>query len=161
MYRVILVLIAIVILGSYLYFSKPDAVVINEKGRIEGLVNKVRALVQRNKFWKLQLKMASEILNKDLEPHLPSSNDMQELYRKMREAQRALDNKMKPLYTPEEQQAKNLRIQADSIDRASKWKKVDEADEAVRLKEIEKFKVIIPIIESKLHFVKPQPVPTQ
>jgi hypothetical protein len=150
MYRAILGLIIIIILGTYLYFSRPDTVVINEKGRVEGLVNKARALVQQNKFWKLQLKMASGILSKDLEPHLPSSADMQELYRKMREAEKALDDKMQPLYTPEELQANKLRIQADSIDRASKWRKVDEADEAIRLKEIEKFKIIIPIIEGKI-----------
>ncbi len=159
MYRIVLIFIVVVILGTYFYFSKPHAVVVNEKGRVEGLVNKARALVQQNKFWKLQLKIASEILNKDLEPHLPSSNDMQVLYRKMREAENALDEKMKPFYTTEELQAKRLRIQADSIDRASKWSKVDEADEAVRLKEIEKFRIIIPIIEGKLPKAKPQPAP--
>jgi formyltetrahydrofolate synthetase len=103
--------------------------------------------------------MATDIYNKDLEPHLPSSNDIQELYRKMREAEKALDEKMKPLYTPDEQMANNLRIQADSIYRAGKWRLIDEADEAVRLKEIEKFKIIIPIIEGKLPKAKPQPVP--
>jgi hypothetical protein len=159
MYRITLSLIAIIILGSYLYFSKPNEVVIDEKGKVEGLVNKARALIQRDKFWKLQLKMANEIYNKDIEPHLASSNDMQELYRKMREVEKALDEKMRPLYTLEEQAGNNLRIQADSIVRAGKWRQVNEVDEAVRLKEIEKFKVIIPIIESKLHIVKPQPVP--
>jgi hypothetical protein len=160
MFRVTLVLIIIIILGGYLYFSRPDTVVINEKGKVEGLVNKVRALVQRNKFWKLQLKMASEILNKDLAPHLPSSADMQELYRKMREAERALDDKMKPLYTSGELLANRLRIQADSIDRASKWSKVDEADEAERTKEIEKYKIIIPLIEGRIHSGKPPAKPT-
>lgn len=160
MYRITLGIIVLVILGSYLFFSKPDGVVITEKGKVEGLVNQARALVQRNKFWKHQLKMASDILNKDLEPHLPSSHDMQELYSKMRETERALDDKMKPLYTPEEQQAKSLRIQADSIDRASKWKKVNEADEAMRLKEIEKFRIIIPVIEERIHSAKPLPKPT-
>jgi hypothetical protein len=159
MYRVVLLFIVVVILGTYLYFSKPDGVVINEKGRVEGLVNKGRALVQQGKFWKRQLRMATEIYNKDIEPHLPSSNDMQVLYNKMREAEKALDEKMKPLYTEEEIQANSLRIQADSLDRASKWRKVDEADEAVRLKEIEKFKKIIPIIEGKIHKAPPQPVP--
>jgi hypothetical protein len=159
MYRVVLIFIVVVILGSYLYFSKPGGVAINEKGRVEGLVNKGRALVQQDKFWKRQLRLATEIYNKDIEPHLPSSNDMQELYRKMREAEKVLDEKMKPLYTEEEILANSLRIQADSIDRASKWRKVDEADEAVRQKEIEKFRKIIPIIERKLHKPNPQPVP--
>lgn len=154
-----LIFIVVVILGSYLYFSKPDGVVINEKGRAEGIVNKGRALVQQDKFWKRQFRLATDIYNKDIEPRLPSSNDMQMLYRKMREAEKALDEKMKPLYTEEEILANSLRIQADSIDRASKWRKVDEADEAVRLKEIEKFRKIIPIIEGKIHKTNPQPVP--
>ncbi len=160
MYRAVLIFIVVVILGSYLYFSKPDGVVINEKGRVEGIVNKGRALVQRDKFWKRQLQLATDIYNKDIEPHLPSSNDMQVLYQKMREAEKALDEKMKSLFTEEEIQARNLRIQADSIERASKWKKVDEADEAVRQKEIEKFRKILPLIEGKIHKTNPQAVPT-
>jgi hypothetical protein len=160
MYRVVLIFIVVVILGSYLYFSKPEGVVINEKGRAEGFVNKGRALVQQDKFWKRQLKLATEIYNKDIESHLPSSNDMQVLYSKMREVEKALDEKMRPLYTEDEILANCLRIQADSIVRASKWKKVDEADEAVRQKEIEKFKKIIPLIEGKIHKPNPQPVPT-
>jgi hypothetical protein len=161
MYRLVLIFIVLVTLGGYLYFSKPEGVVLNEKGKVEGLVNKGRALVQGNKFWKRQLTIATGIYDKDLEPHLPSSNDMQTLYNKMREYEKALDEKMKPLFTPEEQLANSLRIQADSIYRAGKWRIIDEADEAVRLKEINRFKLIIPIIRKKLNIKESVTEPVQ
>jgi hypothetical protein len=157
MYKITLIFLALLILCGYIYFSNPGAVVINEKGRVEGLVNKARSLIQRDRFWKLQLKMANEINSRDLAPQLPSSAEMQELYRKFREVETALDDKMKPLYTREEQIAQSLRIKADSIERTGKWRLIDDAAETLRVKEAEKFKIIIPIIEAKLHIVKPQP----
>lgn len=155
MYKITLILVVIIILCGYLYFSEPDTVVINEKGKIEGLVNKARVLLQREKFWKFQLQMANERYNKSLAPHLPSTSEMQELYQKLREDEKALDDKMKELYTLEEQMARSFRIKADSIERAGKWRLVDEKDETIRLNEIEKFKIVIPIIETKLHIAKP------
>jgi hypothetical protein len=155
MYRLTLIVLVIIILGGYLYFSKPDTVVINESGKIEGLTNKARALIQRNKFWRFQLKMANERYNKSLEPHMTSTSDMRELYQRLRDDEKALDGVMKELYTPEEQMARSLRIKADSLEREGKWRLVDENDEKIRMNEIEKFKIIIPIIESKLNIPKP------
>lgn len=157
MYKATVILLVTLILCGYVYFSNPDSVVINEKGKVVGFVNKARQLIQRDRFWKLQLKMANEINSKNLAPQLPSSAEMQTLYRKLREDEKALDDKMKPLYTPEEQIAKMLRIKADSIERAGKWRLIDDAAETLRMKEAEKFKIIIPIIEAKLHIVKLQP----
>src|SRR5450759_4310015 len=99
MYKATVIIIAIIIFCGYLYFSKPDTVVINEKGNCEGLINKARAFLQGDKFWKLQLKMANEIYGKSLAPHLPSSSEMQELYHKLLEDEKALNGKMKGLYT--------------------------------------------------------------
>jgi hypothetical protein len=151
----IFIVIVILILGGYLFISNPDKVVVNEAGKVEGLMNKARALLQRDRFWYLQLRLATEELNKNLAPQLPSSSEMQDLYKKMREAQAALDEKMKPLYTPAEQEANLLRIKADSIERSGKWRAIDDAAEAARAKESEKIKIIIPVIEAKLHIVKP------
>jgi hypothetical protein len=150
MRKAIMILSAIIILCGYIYFSKPDKIVINEKGRIEGLVNKARALLQRDHFWELQLKMARELYNISIAPHLPSSSEMQALYHKLREDENALNDKMKELYTSEERLANLYRIKADSIERASKWRLADEADETLRLKKTEEYKTIISIIKAKL-----------
>jgi hypothetical protein len=155
MYKAIFVLSVLIILGGYLYFSNPDAVVISEKGKVEGVINKARAMVQGDRFWKLQLKRATELYNKSIEPHPSSTAEMEELYRKLREDEMALDDKMKDLYTPEEKLAVLYRIKADSIERAGKWRLVNEADNSSRLKDAEKYNVIIPIIEAKLHAANP------
>ena len=95
----ILIVIALLVFGGYAFISNPEKVVINESGKVEGLMNKARALIQRERFWHLQLKMATEEFDKVTAPRLPSSAEMQELYKKLREDQAALDEKMKP-YTP-------------------------------------------------------------
>jgi hypothetical protein len=159
MYKAVVIFIALLILCGYIYFSKPDKVVLNEKGNVEGIVNKARALIQGDKFWKYQLTLANELYIKNNTPQLPSSAEMQSLYRKVREDQRLLDEKMKVLYTTEEETAKTLRMKADSIELVGKWRSIDDAAEAARMQEVQKFKIIIPIIENKLHISKPQSAP--
>jgi hypothetical protein len=155
MYKAIVILLAVIIFSGYIYLSKPDGVVINEKGKIEGPFNKIRALVQRDNFWELQLKMANELYNISIQPHLPSSSEMKALYHKFREDEKTLNDKMKELYTPEERLANSYRIKADSIERAAKWRLADEKDEALSLKDSEKYKTIISIIEAKINKAKP------
>jgi hypothetical protein len=159
MYKAIIIFLALLILCGYIYISKPEKVVLNEKGNIEGLVNKARAILQGEKFWKYQLTMANELYIKNNTPQLPSSAEMQSLYRKVREDERLLDEKMRVLYTAEEQTAKMLRMKADSIELVGKWRSIDDAAEAAKMQEVQKFKIIIPIIEGKLHISKPQPAP--
>jgi hypothetical protein len=148
-----------VIFCAYLFISKPDTVVVNEKGTAEGVINKARAIIQGDRFWKYQLKIATELYNKEYKPQLPSSAEMQALYGKIREDQRLLDEKMKVLFTPEEQLAKNLRMKADSIEVTSKWRSIDDAAETARIHEMERSRIIIPVLEKKLHIVKPQSEP--
>jgi hypothetical protein len=156
MYRTIsLLAIIICVLVGYVYFSKPNTIVINEQGRIEGIINKTRAVIQGEIFWKNQLDLANKKYNEMLSPHLPSSAKMQEMYRKLYNDEKALNDTMKVLYTPEEQIAKSLRIQADSIEIAGKWRILDEKNELAITNEINKYKIIIPIIEAKLHIKKP------
>jgi hypothetical protein len=150
-----LIIIAVLVVGSYIYVSKPDGVVVSEQGNVEGVVNKARAWMQGKRFWKLQLKLATAKYNESIAPHLPSSAEMQELYRKLRKDQDALNEKMKPLYTPEEQEANQLRIKADSIEMAGKWRSLDTAAVAVRTRDTEKYKILIPVIEARLHTGKP------
>jgi len=157
MRRAGVLLTVVILLAGYLYISGPGKVVVNEKGRVPGLVNKGRALVQGNHFWERQLKIATEIYNSDTAPHLPSSSEMQALYHKFREEENALNEKMKDLYTPEEKMAMMYRIKADSISRAGKWRISDEAAESVRVKDADKYKSLIPVIERKIHKGKTDP----
>lgn len=155
MRKIILILTVLLIFGGYLYISRQNKLVISAKGKIEGLANKGRALVQRNIFWENQLKIATELYNKSAAPHPPSSSEMQALYRKYRQAEDSLNNKMKDLYTPEEWIAENYRIKADSVLRAAKWRKGDKETEAMRLKETGTYKAIVTAIEKKLKKGKP------
>jgi len=156
MYKVTVIIIVIIILIGYIYFSKPDEVVINEKGKVEGLVNKGRVFLQGDKFWELQLKLANDMYSKCLVPQVPSSSEMQKLYHKLSEDEKVLNEKMKPLYTPEEQMANLFRMRADSLERAGKWRLIDDAAIEITTKNAEKFKILIPIIESKLKSTKQQ-----
>jgi hypothetical protein len=157
MYKLtVFILIVLIILSGYLYLSVPERVVVNEKGRVEGLMNKGRALVQGDKFWESQLKLANDRYRKSLEPQVPSSSEMQKLYHKLAEDENALNEKMKALYSPEEQMANTFRMKADSLERAGKWRLIDEAQVKANNLESEKFKIIIPIIESKLKIKKQQ-----
>ena len=145
--------IALVILGllaGYFYTSRQRKLVINDKGKIEGLGNRCRALVQRNNFWEGQLKLASDLYNKSIEPHKPSSADIQELYKKYRQAEDALNERMNDLYTPDERLAEKYRIKADSVLRAAKWRLGDEETEAARMKETASYKAIVEAIEKRI-----------
>jgi hypothetical protein len=94
--------------------------------------------------------MANDLYAKSIAPHLSSSSEMQTLYYKLIEDEKALNEKMKALYTPEEQIAIMLRMKADSIERSGKWRLVDDAAVAETMKEADKFKRLIPLIESKI-----------
>lgn len=158
MARAKLILIVIICLCSYLYFSNPDTVVINEKGKVDGLVNKARAVLQCEKFWRYQLNRANEKHEKRLSSLSLISDEMQEMReieKGLPEIEKILDDKMKELYTPEQQMAESLRRKADSIESAGTWRLVDEMLEKKRLKEIEDTKIIIPIIEAKRNVAKP------
>jgi hypothetical protein len=154
MNRIVVVIIILLIILGYFYFSRPDEIAVTDKGRAEGIINKTRALLQGKKFWKYQLELADEAFVKNQAPQLPSSAEMQELYKRMRDAQRALDEMMKTLFSREESMAIRLRTEADSLERAAKWRQIDDVAEAARMKEQEKLKTIIPLIEKKLNITK-------
>jgi len=159
MYKAIAVLVVLLVLCGYIFISRPDSVVIDEKGSVVGILNKSRAMLQGERFWKYQLDLANELYNKNNTPQLPSSAEMQSLYRKVREDQLQLDEKMKVLFTQEEQLARSLRAKADSLELSAKWRSIDDAAEIARVSEMRKLKIIIPIIENKLHITKPADVP--
>jgi hypothetical protein len=151
--RIILALI-LVAFAAYLYFSKPGELVVDEAGKIEGMNNNLRRLIQGKKFWRNQHTIAVGLYNESLIPHPPTSEELKELYQKMREDQNKLDKRMESLYSHDEQLANYLRTQADSLDRAAKWKLLDAADEKKRVMETEKAKNLVLVIESKLRIGK-------
>jgi hypothetical protein len=154
----VFIVIVLVIFAGYLYFSKPGDVIIDETGKADGLMNRARAAIQGEKFWRYQLKLASEQYYSSLQPYTPSSTELIALYQKMREDLRALDEKMKTLYTPEELIANSFRVKADSIERAAKWRVLDADEEKTRIIETEKIKKIVEAIEAKLNIDKSQSV---
>ncbi|HUX95069.1 MAG TPA: hypothetical protein VMV47_04990 [Bacteroidales bacterium] len=159
MFRAKLILVVIIIISSYVYFSKPDKIVINEKGKIEGLVNKARAILQCDKFWTLQFNMANEKYQRSLSPSESLSNIMQETERKFEEINKSVYDIEKKIYTPEKQIAESLRREADRIENEGNWRMIDEMSEKNRLQTIEECKRIIPIIELRLNAAKPSYTP--
>jgi hypothetical protein len=157
MYKAVAAAVVLLVLCGYLFISRPDKIVINEKGNVAGILNKSRAFIQGDRFWKDQLKLATDFYNKNNSPRLPSSAEMQALYSKVRENQLLLDEKMKVLFTSEEQLARNLREKADSLELSEKWRSIDDAAEVARVSELEKVRIIIPLIELRLHITKPAP----
>jgi hypothetical protein len=159
-YKITIILLAIIIFCGYIYFSKPEKVVINEDGECDGFVNKARAFLQGDRFWKLQLKLANDIYSKSIAPQIPPSSEMQELYIKLMQDEKALNEKMRGLYSPNEQMANMLRMKADSLERSGKWHLIDDAAVAETMKEAGKIKILIPLIEAKLKGSKPMIKPT-
>jgi hypothetical protein len=157
MRKTTLIAVVILILLGWIFFSNPGSVALNEKGKAEGIVNGLRSALQGKRFWKHQYEIASRRFAEINIPAKPSSAGIQELYRKYREAENELDQLMKPLYSPAEQLAQTLRIKADSLDRAAKWNVIDDAAEAARRAELEKLKVVIPILELKLGITPSHP----
>ena len=153
--RIILAFI-LVAFAAYLYFSRPGELVVDEAGKIEGMNNNLRRVIQGKKFCRDQHKKAMVMYNESIVPHPPTSDELKELYQKMRDAQMKLNTRMESLYTHDEQLANYLRIQADSLDRTAKWKMLDAADEKKRVMETEKAKNIVLVIESKLRIGKEQ-----
>ncbi len=155
MYRITIIVIILGLIFCYFFFTKPDIVVVTEKGKVTGVINKGRALVQGKKFWQQQLDLANAFYNESLKPHPPTSTELRDLYARMREYEKELDDRMQTLYTPEEKLAMSLRVKADSIERDSKWRSLDEADETTRLKNTSTIKSILAAIASKLESYKP------
>ena len=150
MFKAKFILVVIIILCSYGYFSNPDGIAITKEGKVDGLINNGRAILQSDKFWKLQLERVNEKYNKNLTPGESMTSKMQENDQNLREYYKEVDDNSKGQYTPEEVMANSLRRKADSIEKAGNYRERDEWSEKSRLETIEDCKIIIPLIETKL-----------
>ena len=81
----------LIIFCGFFYFSNPEGIVINEKGRIEGVGNKLRALFQGRMFWDLQYTLATITLRKINEPGESFSSRMQGLDKNFKEMRDSID----------------------------------------------------------------------
>jgi len=147
-------LVVIIILCSYLYFSKPDGIAITKEGKVDGLTNTGRAILQSGKFWKLQLERVNEKYNKCLSPGESMSSMMQDIDQILSDVQKDADDNSKGIFTTEEVIANSLRRKADSIEKVVNYRETDEWNETNRLTALEKYQIIIPIIETRLRNAK-------
>lgn len=117
-----IIIAALALAMAYVGFSSPGKVVLDERGRIKGLMNEAREVLQGRNFWKDQARFVQKELDWELgEPARKAkferevqqldaevNRDMRELYQKSPE--------MRP--TPAERQAEALRDRADAIEMA-------------------------------------------
>lgn len=148
MFKAKFIIAVIIILCSYLYFTNPDS--ITREGKVEGLCNIGRSILQGDRFWKLQLKGAKEKYNKSLSPGESMSSRMQDIDQIMSEVHKDTDDNSNGTYTPEKVMATSLRRKADSIEKVVNYREIDEWTEKVRLKTIKDWEMKITIIEAKL-----------
>jgi len=149
------ILVVIIILVGYIYFTNPDGIVINEKNKVEGLFNKGRAIVQKSKFWNLQFERVNQKYKENIFPSESMASQMKEIDQNINNIDKELDTNTKEFYTSEEQTAQSLRREADRIEKQGTYREIDEIVESSRLEELEKCKILISIIESRLLNAKP------
>lgn len=141
----------ILILGaSYAAFSSPKKVVVDERGKISGVVNEVRHSIQGRRFWERQ----SILVQKELDWQLgePARNAASE--KEIQEMKAELERDMRDFYTqypdaapsPAQRQADFLREQADALEEAEFAREM----EAYRTKRIAELRIIQQNIALKL-----------
>src|SRR5690606_12603389 len=85
---------AIAVVFLFLYFSSPGKVVVDEQGKVRGLINNARSWVQGASFWEDQLLA----VNSELDWYLKEPRRQAELNREMENMSREFDRSMEELY---------------------------------------------------------------
>lgn len=138
--------IAIAVVFLFLYFSSPGKVVVDEQGKVSGLINNARSLVQGPSFWEDQLLE----VNSELDWHLKEPQRQAELQRELENMSREFDRSMEEFYreypdmepSAAERQAEALRERADQIEQDE----LDRQLERLRLERIAELRNILPLI---------------
>lgn len=113
---------ALALAMAYVGFSSPGKVVIDERGRIKGITNEVREVLQGGSFWKDQ----ARLVQKELDWELGEPARKAKFEREIRQLDAELDRDMRETFhkfpemrpTPAELQAEALRDRADAIEMA-------------------------------------------
>jgi len=143
-----LMVILIVVL-HYLYFSSPGRVVVNKNGKIYGLANNARAALQGKKFWKDQLyEVRQEIEWEEFGILRKAAND-----RTLEKIGRDTNREMEKYYrrypqirsSKAERQAEAMRGRFDHL----KWIRFNPIFEDMRQKRFQELDMILPVVQSK------------
>jgi len=137
---------AAILLFAYLFFSTPGEVIVEGTGRIDGLANKAREILQGTRFWGNQLQEVESAISWQLS----SPERQKEFESSLREVDRYLEEfhkqfpQLRP--TPEERQIQALRDRADELESAQ----TDRLLENFRLERISELRAIYRMIEAKV-----------
>lgn len=138
------------LLIAYIGLSSPVKVVIDEQGKIKGLVNEAREALQGKSFWETQLRLVQKEINWELgEPARKAKFD-----REMRQMEAEINREMREFYkeypdmrpTSAERQAEALRERADAIEMAE----IDRELEIMRRKRVAELRSIQQYLAAKL-----------
>jgi hypothetical protein len=143
----------------YLNFSSPGKLIIGVDGKINGMQNTLRELLQGKAFWEDQHKQANQSLQYKYDEPANDAKHQAELDQMINEAVRDTDKLMEDIYqdypstrpSVVEQQAKALRERADEIERQDERRRYEQYVEERRLERIIELKAIIAIIVVKLN----------
>jgi hypothetical protein len=137
------------IFAAYLLLSTPERLVVDQAGNVEGLANNGRLLLQGQRFWQDQLREATKALDRELtEPQRRAEGYRleAELSAEMRRSDADYYRQhpeMRP--TPGELKAQALREMADRIEE----QEFDQMMEPSRLREIERLRAVLAVVEAK------------
>ncbi|KRT73350.1 MAG: hypothetical protein XU12_C0010G0088 [Deltaproteobacteria bacterium CSP1-8] len=145
-------MILLIVVLHYLYFSSPGRVVVNKNGEIYGLTNKAREALQGKKFWRDQLdEVRQEIQWEEFGILRKAAND-----RTLEKIGRDTNREMEKYYrrypqirsSKAERQAEGMRGQFDHI----RWIRFNPVFEEIRLKRFQELDMILPVVQSKAEY---------
>lgn len=145
----LILMIPLIVVVHYLYFSSPGWVVVNKNGGIYGLTNKARAALQGKKFWRDQLfEVKQEIRWEEFGILRRAAND-----RILEKIGRDTNREMEIFYrrypqvrsSKAERQTEALRGQFDQF----KWTKFHPFLQEMRQKRFQELRMILPVVQSK------------
>jgi len=145
-------MILLIVVLHYLYFSSPGRVVVNKNGEIYGLTNKAREALQGKKFWRDQLdEVRQEIQWEEFGILRKAAND-----RTLEKIGRDTNREMEKYYrrypqirsSKAERQAEGMRGQFDHI----RWIRFNPVFEEIRQKRFQELDMILPVVQSKAEY---------
>lgn len=142
-------MILLIVIPHYLYFSSPGWVVVNKNGEIYGLANKARAALQGKKFWRDQLhEVRQEIRWEEFGILRKTANDriLEKIGRDTnREMEKFYRRYPQTRFSKAERRAEARRGQFDQI----MLIKFHPLFEEMRQKRSQELQMILPVVKSK------------
>ena len=145
--KIKIVSVAVILGVAYLYLSSPGEVVVQDNGKVAGLINQAREALQGKGFWKKQL---FEV-DKELVWELGEPKRNAELNREFRAMDREFEKEQEQMYrehpdmrpSAAERQAEALRERADAIEQAELERELEQC----RLQQIAELRRIKRLVE--------------